>query len=259
MRRLHQDEVDRLLKYLECDVDNCVYMYIDLKTYSIEKQEITVWVEEQEDIIFVVMKYYDSFQIYSRNKAMDCTNLVNLVKEYHVKMISGPDWMIQLLAEKCSEYEATYGSVYAYKAPESMIRYEYVEKAKPTDAREIAEMLCTDKEFGSNYTVEVLTKQLRDRMDKGLGRSYIVREQGRIVAHVATYAECDTIAVISGNFVSKEYSHTNYHEAINATMNGELHDEGKRIYAFATGKKMIRWLNYCIGESTKYGKLVPKE
>ena len=43
-----KQDVDRLLQYLEQDLKNCLYSYIDLKKFGIENPNLTVYFDEDE-------------------------------------------------------------------------------------------------------------------------------------------------------------------------------------------------------------------
>lgn len=257
MRIANEEDRDGIIQYLSHDVDNCIYLYIDMNTYPVCSENISVWIEQDNDgISLVLMKYYDSFQIYS-HKPLECPEQIGqLIEQYHVSMVSGPRQIIEQLAPVCYNYFAEYGEafqIYNY-CKEPVV--EGIIRATQDDAEEIAKLLCSDKEFGNNYSEESLAKQLRDRIRMNLGRSYFVRVNGEIVAHTATYAESQEVAVLSGAIVKKEYKKSDFFSNLNDYLTWELEKEGKTMYAFAIKPKMIRWLSYCSRQCAQYGKLV---
>ena len=260
MRRVTNDEKPKVIEYLNQDIDNCVYMYIDAKTYDIESDTVCLWLMETEnEIIGAVMKYYDSFQVYSRDLGIDIKEIKELIDEYKVSMISGPKFIIEKLEDECNEYEAIYGGVFECYPAENPCCDRLVQKAKEEDAREIAELLCGDSEFSKNYSVDVLARQLEDRIRCGLGRSYYIRDGGEIVAHVATFAETDNIAVVSGAIVDRKYRKGEYYIWISDYMSWKLGIEGKRMYAFATQKRVVAYLSEFCRFCGQYGKLVKRQ
>lgn len=259
MKKATSSDKERILQFLKVDVDNCIYMYIDLLFYDFVQPEIDVWIHEKEEIELVVLRYYDSFQIYSRSLTVAIDPIVELIRQKQVKMISGPKWLVEKIAPDCPAYETTYGSVFRLIPYEVPLNEAGIEVATKNDAVGIAQLLFEDKEFAANYQFDTLVKQLEDRIETKAGRSLIIRRNGNIVAHVATYAECEGIAVISGSIVKKEYREENLFTQLNDYCCSLLHSEGRCVYSFATNRRMIKLMRYCHIECGLYGKLVKVE
>lgn len=49
-KKAQQKDVSRLLEYLEQDLKNCLYSYIDLKKFGIENPNLTVYFDETDGI-----------------------------------------------------------------------------------------------------------------------------------------------------------------------------------------------------------------
>lgn len=257
MIKAQLEDRNRIVDYLSKDIDNCVYLYIDVKTYDICSENVAVWYQEENgEIVSVVMKYYDSFQIYSRIHDIDAEEIMKLINTYKVSMISGPRFLIEKIEKMCAGYEAIYGEVFENFLGDVPINANIVEHAKVEDAKEIAELICTVEEFSRNYSVESLTKQIHDRISMGLGRSIIVRDNGKIVAHISTYAEAEDVAVISGAVVLPQFRDTDYYVAVSSYLNWELGNEKKRFFAFAINKRVIYLLRNTCRKCGCYGKLV---
>ena len=172
MRRAGQQDQGTILEYLKKSVAECIYMYIDILNYGVVSENIAVWLQEQDgQIELVVMKYFDSFQIYSQRKSIDTGQILALLQEHPVTMISARRDIIEQLEEVCSGYCAVYGAVFDV----SHVRRAFrpmggtrpcaleVTEATAEDAAEIAELLCTDETFRVNYREDDLTRQLADR------------------------------------------------------------------------------------------------
>ena len=256
MQKASNEDKTRLIEYLGSDIDNCVYLYIDIKTCDICSENVTVWFDEKDgEIASVLMKYYDSFQVYTRDPAADITWMKALIDEYGVSMISGPKALIERLDEMCGEYEASYGAVFECPRERDAQGNKFVEMATADDTRELAELLCTDDEFAKNYKVDILAKQLADRIREKKGRSYIVRADGKIVASTSTFAETDDVAVVSGAIVDRAYRDTDYFTMIDDQMRVDMYRAGKRCFAFASKKRMITFMSLNNNKCADYGKL----
>lgn len=274
MRKAVQQDQGAILEYLKKAVADCLYMYIDILNYGIASDNMTVWFQEQDgQIELVVMKYYDSLQLYSHKRGIDVAPILELMREHPVLMISARRDIIEQLASVCGDYSATYGSIFdvsyirrvveanvpVKKAPIAETEKEEaieVTLATETDTKEIAELICTDASFRANYNVDNLATQLAERIRTHTGRSVVIRIDGRIVAHVATYAEAEKIAVLSGLVVLPEYRNKGIIDVLSAYIGEQLSKEGKTMYAFAISKKTIRYHRALYTECGEYGKLV---
>ena len=82
----------------------------------------------------------------------------------------------------------------------------YVYDNNSTDGTdEIAKLICSDEGVGGHYAPEELKEQLLTRLDEQFGRNYILKRDGEIIHHAATYAELDNLAVISGVITREDW------------------------------------------------------
>lgn len=259
MKIAEEKDREKILQYLREGMQDCIYLYIDIMNYGIATENMQVWFKEKDgEISLVVMKYYDSFQIYSAADTFDAEAVAKLLKEYPVMMVSGKKSMIEQLEKQCPDYETTYGAVFLmdrYRQIESPVE---ITEATAADTLEIAELICTDNEIGGHYTPEGLAAQLAERIDTRTGRSYIIRHAGKIVAHSATYAEADGIAVVGGTIIAEEYRTGNYYILLSNYMLQQLEREQKKAYTFSLSEKMIHYHERLHTKCGEYGKLVRK-
>lgn len=265
MRRAVQQDQEAILDYLKKAVVECIYMYIDILNYGVVSENMAVWLQEQGgQIELVVMKYFDSFQVYSHRRGIDVGPVLALLQEYPVTMVSARRDIIEQLEGVCSGYCAAYGSVFDVSHLRRSFRVMSGEKlctlevteAVEDDAAEIAELLCSDDAFRVNYKEDDLARQLAERIRTHTGRSVIIRMDGRIVAHNATFAEAEGVAVVSGLVIRPEYRGQGFHEALGSYLGRRLMTEGKTPYAFAISDKTIRYHRAVYTECGEYGKLV---
>ena len=73
------------------------------------------------------------------------------------------------------------------------------------DYDEISKLICVDGGVGGHYAPEELKEQLLTRLSEGMGRNYVLKKEGEIIHHAATYAELDNLAVISGVITREDY------------------------------------------------------
>jgi predicted GNAT family acetyltransferase len=90
----------------------------------------------------------------------------------------------------------------------SMPECEISEEVRPAEISEydeIANLICSDEGVGGHYVPEELKEQLLTRLSEGMGRNYVLKRDGEIIHHAATYAELDNLAVISGVITREDW------------------------------------------------------
>lgn len=264
MKMLRQCELQETISYLKKDVSNCLYLYIDLMRYGLDNSNMKVWIDRKEgEINLVLMKYHDGFQIYAGEPGWDKGSVVDLVREYKPERIAGNEPVIrELEKDLAKEYHSIYGKIFCQRKE----RFQQgtvtgrCEMAGVDDIPEIVDLLLTEKEFGDQYTKKELETQFEERFRTEMGRSMVMRDRGKIVAHVGTFAEADTVAVTSGAVVRKEYRKTDCLEILdNQFYDFICRQKGMDAYFFVTNKRMIRLFDKVFGACTSYGKLIRNE
>lgn len=262
LRELTEEkDLDHLLRYLKKDIANCLYLYIDLWRYGLRNENIRVWIGENGGP--VIMKYHDSFQLYTEEGGLreerERTELVNLLKTHAASRIFGRESLIRQLEPLLSGgYNACYGVVFCKKrgsaaAPRSS---SVVEFAKMEDLPQIADLLMSSAEFSAHYRKSELLAQLRERLTTKMGRSMILRDGPRIAGHIATFAEAEGIAVMSGSLVPREYRNTDCFEILTEQFDYLLcNTEQRDVYSFVTDKRQIRLAKKMKKPCASYGKL----
>lgn len=259
MKIAKTDDTKKILEYLKRYIDDCVYLYIDILNYGIMSDNMTVWIQEGSlGIELVLMKYYDSFQIFTHKEEYDLHEAYDIIVKEKVTMVSGRRDIIEQLASIFENVELSSGVVFLMEKYRKFNEDKNILLATKDDTLEIAKLICSDIEIGGHYTVDGLKKQLDERISSKTGRSYIIRDQGRLVAHTATYAETVDIAVVGGTIIAPDYRNTDCYIKLSNYMLQKLSEEGKKVYTFSIAEKMIRFHSLYHTKCGEYGKLVLK-
>lgn len=264
MKEAKENEVAEILEYLKKDIADCLYMYIDIKKYGLNNPHMKVWIErdkKDDSLKTVVMNYHGSIQIYERTDDWNKEWIKELLLKEKIKMVSGKETVIKELAAMLGNtYDNSFGSVYQLKEYRKFDNVETVEYAGENDVQEIAALICSDEAFTANYKIEALAEQLLERMNSGMGRNAVIRKDGKIVAHIATYAEYENIAVTSGLIVHPDYRKSGYGFITEGYLVNELLKENKDVYTFVLEPKRAALLDAVGGKLCgKYGKLTLKK
>lgn len=255
------EKVQPILEYLKADVGNCLYMYIDIMKYGIDHEEMTLWYQSTEEgFLLVVMKYYNSISFYAHSQQWAKEEVISLIETILPNSVSAPLTLMEAVYQALPKYDLSSGWVYEHKYFRKF-EVDFIEKAEESSLLEVATLLCMEDGFGSIYQVDTLHKQLVERQQEKMGRNLIIREEdGKIIAHIATYAECDNIAITSGLIVHPDHRKSIYGTALECALVEELQSEQIRPFTFVIEKKRKRLLdalhNECLGE---YGRLTLKQ
>lgn len=262
MKKATANDIPAILVYLKRHVEDCLYMYIDIGKYGLELPHMQVWFDTNDNgISLVVMKYHTSISIYTDTKNWDVEAVAQLIRKENVNSITGTKAITERLYSLCADdYKVSYGSVFRFSKARDYTFQGLIESATEQDTPEIARLIMEDQGIGSYYEVQDLADQLAERMRTNMGRSFIIRENGKIVAHIASYAEYDGLATTGGLIVAPTCRNGLYGGVLESKLVHTLLEENFQVYTFVTErlrkKLLTAWGNECVGE---YGKITRKE
>lgn len=250
----NEKDKEKLLSILLKNVGSNPYFYINLSKYGY-KEDISFYISE--DFKYGAMEYYDSLKIAGNVTENNICELDTLLGKNH-RMISSERQIIEILDKKelpNSHYKAEYGSAYILESFKKIKHERKIELAMPKDTREIANLILSSSHFSSNYRVNILEKQLRIRMVEGFSRNYIIRDKGKIIAHIATYAEYENTAITSGLVVDENYQNQMLGFILESHLVNQLKKEGYTVYTQVLDKKRKKFFE-AIGakKCAEYGK-----
>lgn len=264
MRKAENSVVKEICEYLRQDVGHCVYVYIDIAKYGLDNPNMSVWYDRDQegDLNLVVMKYYDSISVYSRSRDWDIKPVCELIKKEQVGMVSGQSWIIEMLYPVCGDnYDLEIGYEFQLTNFREFPDIAHIEEGTIGDTLEIAKLICSDQSIGGYYEIENLAGQLAERIETGIGRSLVIRnKEGKIIAHIATYAEFDKIATTAGLIAQADGSNIPYGTLLESRLVNDLLAEGFEIYTFVTEERRARFFRTMkCKELSRYGKMTIRE
>ena len=257
MELIKHESIDKVLAVLHDNLEDCIYMYIDISKYGIDNPNLKVWTNDDYSVI--VMRYYGSISIYAADDA-NLDGVVDIINEEKVCTMSGKRSVIERLSEQLADdYDTEYGYVFEFKNYDEIENDLNIETATVDDMHDIAALICRNKYFSGMYDLENLASQLAERLETGMGRNYVVRDGDKIIAHIASYAEYENIATTSGLAVDEEYENGIFMRVLEAYLVNRLWEDGFTVYTFITSKLRKRYLSILKNDLvSEYGKLVKK-
>ena len=262
LREVQEKEIDALLAQIKEHVEECIYIYTDIYTYRTDNPSMCVWVEKREqEYSLILMKYHDSAQIYASEGFRSWDDLVDLLRQLDVTVINGQKWVIQKLEEILSDkYYSDYGYILRLlnHIPTGLEDQCYI--AGLDEVPEIAALLAHDDYYSSYCDEEELTRQLSERIRTNMGRSAVLRKDGKIVAHCASFTEAAGIAVDAATICHKDYRGRKFGITVENYMNIKMNQLGYKCFTFLTDINRVKAFekagNKVVAE---YGKLIKRQ
>ena len=262
-RKATKEVVPAILEYLKRNVGDCVYMYVDIAKYGLENPNMDVWYDSNDEgISLVVMKYYDSIQVFTEEETWDVESASRLVSKIKPGMVSGRRDLIETLYPNNEEdYNLEIGYVFKLTNFMKFDDLAPIQRVGVEMCPEIAQFICTNDSIGGYYDVENLTDQLTERIETGIGRSLVILgEDGQLKGHIATYAEFDGIATTAGLLAVDDGTGIPYGTMLESKLVHDLLDEGFDIYTFVTEDRRAKFFRVMkCEELNRYGKMTLKK
>lgn len=243
IRKYCIEDICFLKKIIKEDLYQNVYLYIDASTYGFENHDVMTWILCREDrYIAIVFQYYNSLQLFEVEEpaADEIEEICKFVEKNNIEMIPGNIPIINRIFERCEQFVMTDGVI--MKAGKGAAKSDTdIEWAEISDCREIAELICADEGIGGHYSIQLLQEQLEDRMRNWNCKNLILKKQGKIVSHMATYADVKDIAVLGGLVTAPEYRGYGYGKTILQGITDALIKEGKIPVLYCYDKQVTEW------------------
>ena len=192
---------------------------------------------------------------------MDAEATAELIKDLNSHIVSSTVDVIEKLYPLLKDtYEMEQGYVTEML---SMPECEISEEGRPAELSEydeIAKLICSDEGVGGHYEPEDMKNQLLTILGEGMGRNYILKRDGEIIHHAATYAELDNLAVISGVITREDWRGKGVGTLAVRKLCHDLLQEGKKPCLFYYTKQAEGFYKK-IGfeEGTGWAKLVQRK
>ena len=233
--RCEEREKPQVFRYIGEDYGKCLYIYIDLKKYSLGEEHFRLWRQVSEDgaIRALITEYYGGFQVYSRDLDHDAAEIGAFLQDVNPPNVFGAAELIGTIAPYLRGYRTETGQIGALRD----LRMPESPDANPAEEGEIAEiaaLVARDEAIGKPYGYDSLYRQYLERKRAGFGRNYIIRdaETGSVICHAGTYAELPELAIMGGVITDPAYRGQGYSKGVIASLCGQLLREGKQVFSF---------------------------
>jgi len=260
LRGTNADE-ERILQYIGKDYACCLYLYMDLIKYGSDSEFTKTWIQSNDNgvITCVMLSYHTALHIFARG-TFDITEVVDLVREIKPSQICAFKPVIEALQSPLAllgyETEIGYVGKLEYHGHDEQ---DNISRATIDDVDEIAQLIYDDAGIGNAYSLEDLKTQMRERLSQGFVRSYVIKVDNHVAAHLGTGAEVGNVSIVSYVITDERYRGHGFALKLYQAACRELQQEGKEVYAVYYVENSIR-LHHKVGfiDCCEYGKLFLK-
>lgn len=234
--RCTENDLQEILDFIGNDYHRCLYLYLDLLQYGFGSPHVFVWRQNRDDgsIAAVWLRYHSGMHVYSPNGFADVGEAMSFVSSERPALLCGvPEALAPLKVPMLEDgYEYQEGTVCKYVHPSGDIqRIDFRKAESRGDFMRIGEMLSADPSYGTSYTATELADQFQERARLGLGKSFVIERDGRIIAHGCVAAECERFSLLSGGITDPSWRHANLGSRLLYTIADYLEKTDKEIYS----------------------------
>lgn len=243
IQKIKPEQYREILEILRNAYFKNPYLYIDAVSFGFRGENIQTHIfYDNGEMAAVIYKYYNSLQICAVKENISVSEIALFIKERNFDMISGNGMIIRSLEQELMDfYTAHFGSIMIFPKERKEKQTGNAVMACYDDCGEIARLICSDEDIGGHYEPEVLQKQLEERMLHFGCKNVIIKEDEKIVAHAATYADCSDFAIIGGVITSPDCRGKGYGAQVVAFLTEQLLLEGKNPLLYCYEPKTVKW------------------
>lgn len=245
-KRVENDDKYYIKEYIGKDYDKCLYLYLDLMKYGLNNENIKFWFDKKNnEIICVILKYYSGMHVFSKKHDCDYEEIAKLIIEENPSIICAEKFLIKNLSEylRDFQYNEEYGWVRVLSKNINCENSSVV-RANEEDLKQISNLIINDP-IGVFYDFDDFVSQIKERENDNYARSYVIKENDKVISNASTSAECDEIAVLSNVITDKDYRCRGLATKVCSKLCNDLIGEGKRIFL----------INYSDESTALYDKL----
>lgn len=231
-------EINRaeILKYCSDEPSINLFIIGDIELYGFESEFQDVWMQTSDDNMSgIILRYHDNFILYSKT-ALEFYEIMDLMKDYKVNVISGKGTLINqlypLVKKDFNKREMNFAELDTTEHLEDVS--EIVLKAAENDAEDIARSYDHIDEFKHLYAggFEGRLTQISNRIKSSEGVHMFIKEDNIIVSHGNTAAETSSCAMIGGVMTLPNYRGNGYAKKVVSALGHDLCNRGKKACLF---------------------------
>lgn len=234
IRKLGEEYKEELLDFVMKDKELNLFIIGDIENYGFNEEFLEYWGEfdEKERLKAVLMRYYESFVVYSKEE-FDVSGFLQIMLEHEFKILSGEKSTI----EKFSKYFKTREKRDTYFAKlnrsDKLYTGELIDRVLKTEIKDVKKIWeLQDKkidEFTDLPPLERMEKKYKDKTGRGY---HIKNDEKEVISSAETGAENTYSAMVLGVCTDPMYRGYGYATAVLSKLCHDLLNEGKSLCLF---------------------------
>ena len=190
-------------KELKNSVYRNLYALADLEKYGCFNKEYEfVYSHDSKGINWVVMKHADSAQVVIFNNA-EIDGLCGTLAS--TKLLFCDPVTLEIMKPHLSIASVECGFVSCLSKEHEIVQLSDCKMAISDRYSDISALICTDDVMGRINDPVELARSFEERTNINFGHNFILQDGKRIISHVASYAEAESYAVLSGVITDPAY------------------------------------------------------
>ena len=202
----------------------------------------------------------DTIQVCSDNlDDKECRELADFVKANKIRMVNGPSNSLKKICDELQYGVLKYGYLFQLGCFEVDNNIVIEHSSKEDEFQNIAKLVCdANSSNTSYYGLQQFFNQIYSRYQDGYCRNIVVKDDDKIIGHVATYAENEKYGVIGGLAVDTQFRGQGIAKSLMSFLTKELSQENKRVYAFCYNETMEGFYRKHSVNEFQYSKILLK-
>jgi uncharacterized protein len=238
IRRLSQEDHEQCFSLLKLQPAENLFIIGDIEAFGYDQDFQKVWGEfnDQGELIAVLLRYEENFIPFAVSdfNARGFAEIMDSESSY--SMISGLKEITEqiepyIIKKRLKRKRQLYYAKCTKLSPETTenIDTSTILQAMPDDAEELVELLNAIPEFSDS----ILTVEKKRRgLEKGVSRSFFVKEDGKMVSTASTTAENTLSAMVVGVATLENYKKKGYATQCMVKLCKQLLAENKELCLF---------------------------
>ena len=236
-KRATEKNLDNIKRYLMEEKEFNLFLIGDIENHGLHASFQDIYIDEEDARIRgVLLRYYNSYVFYTKDRDPDRQGVVDIMSKHPGKFIlSGKkDCLIPLLPlikRNVKKKKALFFASLKEISKDIIVSTDVqVRLATLNEARKLYDMLMDIKEFseGTRTSYDAFVNSMKS----GASRRYIIVEDGKIVSTASTAAENSMSAMVVAVATREEYRNKGYATRCMYQLCTDLLAEGKTLCLF---------------------------
>ena len=241
IRKLQEQDRQQTMDFLSVQASKNLFIIGDIETYGFQQDFQELWGEfdEHEVLIAVMLRYYESFILYSPS-IYGAKDFMDIILTYEKPAVSGDGKVLEQMKPYMDEEIFRLNDTFFAECTKASLKTDSLDSGLKNqiqiltkdDIPELVTMRNEIKEFNIMGTVEEQIERFENDLKNKAGRTYFVREDSKIVSAVSTSAENRFSAMIVGVCTLPQYRNKGYVSTLMGKMMHDIFEEKGTVCLF---------------------------